>query len=224
MNFSPNLTSSLAALSRRFHAGRLVLFGSRARGDNTERSDIDLAVYGMPRAFQAAFALELEDLPTLFKFDVVHVTPDTDSALLANIDKDGVTLMERFANKFSQFSSAIERLHEAIAEYDSTQSKTVRDGAIQRFEFTTELAWKTLREYLIDQGFADINSPKSVIKTAFAEGIITDSSGWIELLNARSVTSHIYDDKQASAVYAGISGSYIYLFESLRGRLEGFLQ
>lgn len=72
--------------------------------------------------------------------------------------------------------------------------------------------------------FADINSPKSVIKAAFAEGIITDSSGWIELLNARSVTSHIYDDKQASAVYAGISGSYIYLFEFLRGRLEGFLQ
>ena len=70
----------------------LVLFGSRARGDNRYNSDIDLAVYGMPEGSRSNFWMDCEDLPTLLKFDIVHITDGMNPAFLANIEKDGVTL------------------------------------------------------------------------------------------------------------------------------------
>ena len=89
------LYSQLAALARRYGAKRLVLFGSRARGDNRERSDIDLALYGMPEEDRARFWFDIDDLPTLLKFDLVHVTELTDAELVKNIKKDGVVLYEK---------------------------------------------------------------------------------------------------------------------------------
>ena len=86
------LYSQLAALARRYGAKRLVLFGSRARGDNRYNSDIDLAVYGMPEGSRSNFWMDCEDLPTLLKFDIVHITDGMNPAFLANIEKDGVTL------------------------------------------------------------------------------------------------------------------------------------
>ena len=87
-----NLATQLADLARQHGAQRLVLFGSRARGDHRERSDIDLAVYGMPKEHQAAFWLDAEELPTLLKFDIVHIIPGLNPKFIANIEKDGVTL------------------------------------------------------------------------------------------------------------------------------------
>lgn len=82
----------LAELARRYGAKRLVLFGSRARGDCRQRSDIDLAVYGMPEKDRGSFWMEAEELPTLLKLDIVHICPGMDPEFLRNIEKDGVTL------------------------------------------------------------------------------------------------------------------------------------
>lgn len=87
-----NLASQLSALARQYGARRLVLFGSRARGDHRPRSDIDLAIYDMPAENRGAFWLEAEELPTLLKLDLVHISPGMDPAFLHNIEKDGVTL------------------------------------------------------------------------------------------------------------------------------------
>lgn len=87
-----DLYKSLAALAKAHGARKLVLFGSRARGDNRYNSDIDLAVYGMPEEEQSAFWLEAEELPTLLKLDIVHILPGMNPAFIQNIEKDGVTL------------------------------------------------------------------------------------------------------------------------------------
>ena len=84
----------------------------------------------------------------------------------------------------------------------SATHSEMRDGTIQRFEFTTELAWKTVREYLLNEGMTDINTPKSVMKEAFAAGVIDDEQGWLQILNDRNGTSHIYDESRADAVLA----------------------
>ena len=86
------LYSQLAALAKRYGAKRLVLFGSRARGDNRYNSDIDLAVYGMPENNRSEFWLECEELPTLLKFDIVHIKDGMNPVFLENIKKDGVEL------------------------------------------------------------------------------------------------------------------------------------
>lgn len=82
----------LAELAWKYGARRLVLFGSRARGDYHPRSDIDLAVYGMPEQNRALFRLDAEELPTLLKLDIVCISPEMDPGFLHNIEKEGVTL------------------------------------------------------------------------------------------------------------------------------------
>lgn len=89
----------IAALGEKYQADKIVLFGSRARGDNHDRSDIDLAIYGMPKENRAWFWSDIDDLPTLLKFDLVHVDTDTNAELVKNIEKDGVTLYERLQNE-----------------------------------------------------------------------------------------------------------------------------
>lgn len=86
------LYAKLAALAAQYGAQRLVLYGSRARGDFHDRSDIDLAVYGMPENQRGGFSMETEDLPTLLKLDIVHVSQGMDPAFLKKIEEDGVTL------------------------------------------------------------------------------------------------------------------------------------
>lgn len=220
MNLSLELRQQLTELAAAHKAKRLVLFGSRARGDHHENSDIDLAVYGMPAEQQAAFSFALEDLPTLLKFDIVHITAQTSPELLHNIEKDGVLLMEKLSVKYTNLKNAYQRLLEAIKEYNVTHSEIVRDGVIQRFEFTCELAWKTVREFLLDQGFVDINSPKAVMKQAFAYGMIRNEQAWIQLLNDRNLTAHIYDSNTAAEIYQRIVDSHVNSFAQLLIELE----
>lgn len=207
------LYSQLAGLARRYGAKRLVLFGSRARGDNRNNSDIDLAVYGMPEDSRAAFWMECEELPTLLKFDIVHIAVDMNSAFLANIEKDGVELMDKLHEKYAYFTDAVARLREALDDYGKMPLDSIRDGVIQRFEFCTELAWKTMREYLIDQGYTELNSPKAVVKQAFAFGMIQDQAAWIELLNDRNLTSHVYDESTAKLIFSRIEQQHLALFD-----------
>ena len=100
-------------------------------------------------------------------------------------------------------------------EYNTSRSDTVRDGVIQRFEFCTELAWKAVREYLIDQGHTEINSPKAVMKQAYADGLVSEGELWISLLNDRNLTSHIYDEATATAIYAKVASVYLPMFKDL---------
>lgn len=92
MNIEKDLCFQLRTLAEKFQVQKLVLFGSRARGDNRERSDIDLAVFGLDSIQAGRFRLALEDLPTLLSFDLVCVDDNTSSHLLANIEREGVTL------------------------------------------------------------------------------------------------------------------------------------
>lgn len=208
------LYGRLAELARRYGARRLVLYGSRARGDHRYNSDVDLAVYGMPEKNEGAFGMDCDELPTLLKLDIVQIREGMNPAFLANIEKDGVTLMDRLHEKYEQFEAAVFRLREALEDYRSTPLSSVRDGVIQRFEFCAELAWKTMREYLLDQGYTEINSPKAVIRQAFAYGMIEDADGWVRLMNDRNLTSHVYDEKTAEEIFRRIETVYLALFDA----------
>ena len=208
------ILNQLAGLAERYGARQLVLFGSRARGDHRRTSDIDLAVYGMPEQNRAAFHMAAEELPTLLKLDIVHIQPGMNPAFIANIEKDGVDLMNKFREKYLQYTEALARLREALADYGKTPLDSIRDGVIQRFEFCTELAWKTMREYLLDQGYTELNSPKATIRQAFAFGLITDEAGWIRILDDRNLTSHLYDETTAKEIFGNISTKYLALFDA----------
>ena len=214
------LIEEMKALAERFCVQRLYLFGSRARGDFRPDSDYDFALWGVPTAAQAQLMDAVDDLPSLYKIDVVFVDDHTSRALLDNIKRDGVILMDKFAIKRENFRNALLRLKEGLAGYPTaSDQKLARDGIIQRFEFTCELAWKTTREWLLDQGHVELNSPKAVMRQAFADGLISDSDGWIGLLNDRNLTSHIYDENTADQIFQRIQTCHLPLFEVLLEKL-----
>lgn len=214
------LLKEIAAVGHRNQAERILLFGSRARGDNRDRSDIDIAVFGMPKENRTVFSEAIEKLPTLLDFDIIFVDEKTDEALLQNIRKDGVTIMSKFTEKYNKFSLSISRLEESINEYEVYKISSSRDGVIQRFEFCTELAWKTAREYLCEQGYVEINSPKAVMKQAYSDGLIDDERSWIELLNARNLASHIYDENTAVEIFESIKTTFFPLLAELNRKLS----
>ena len=171
-------------LAHRYGVPKLVLFGSRARGDHRARSDYDFAVWGCTAQQRAQFSDAVEnDLDSLYSVDLVFVGEHTDAALLQNIEKDGICLLDRYHTKFENLTNAVERLREGVQAYQENPAKIIRDGVIQRFEFTCELAWKTTREFLLDQGFTELNSPKSTMRKAFSYGLIDDEQTWIALLS-----------------------------------------
>lgn len=123
--------------------------------------------------------------------------------------------MSDFNKKSANLERAVQRLQETIKEYEETHSDSVRDGGIQRFEFCMELAWKTTREYLLDQGFVDINSPKAVMREAYSYGILNDEAIWINALTDRNLTSHVYDEKTADEIFSRIQNDYVSILKEL---------
>ena len=88
------LKNQIAAHGRDCGATRIVLFGSRARGDNYERSDIDLSVFGLPDGHQGRFWAGIDELPTLLKFEIIFIDKATSPALLDEVERDGVIIYE----------------------------------------------------------------------------------------------------------------------------------
>lgn len=124
--------------------------------------------------------------------------------------------MSKLENKVGNFTNALQRLKEAGIELEkSDASDVVRDGVIQRFEFTYELAWKTTKEYLEDVGIVDKNSPKAVIKEAYAQKLIVNEQNWLLMLHDRNLTSHVYKEEMAQEIADRIIGCYINEFELL---------
>lgn len=123
--------------------------------------------------------------------------------------------------KREQLSRALDRLDEALDTYNTTPNSIIRDGVFQRFEFCTELAWKAAREYLLDQGHVEINSPKSTLRQAYADGMVTDQAGWLKLLDDRNLTSHIYNDATASEIFQRIQNTHRALLQELSRYLNG---
>ena len=118
---------------------------------------------------------------------------------------------DKYESLLKQFNSALERLREVLA---MEKNIIVRDSAIQRFEFTFELAWKTMRAYLLGKGAKDINFPKDVIRAAFLARLIPNDPRWLDMVDTRNKTSHLYKESMAEEVYSELN-IYLPLFEEL---------
>lgn len=119
--------------------------------------------------------------------------------------------------KVESFLKSVQRLQEAIEIYQQQSSNDIiRDGMIYRFKISFEFSWKALKEYLLDQGVAnELNFPKQVLKTAYGNQMINDESVWLDMLESRNRTSHIYDDRIAAKIARDISTRFLPVLEDL---------
>lgn len=116
------------------------------------------------------------------------------------------------------FKESLERLDEVLAEKYST---IVRDASIQRFEFTVELAWKSIQKFLRQHGVS-CNSPKNCLRESFKFGLIEDDPLWVKMIEDRNLTVHTYNEETADKIYKSIP-SYASLLRGLFEAIESNL-
>ena len=126
----------------------------------------------------------------------------------------------RWKQRFQNYERAIKLLQELLVLDINSLSLLEKEGIIQRFEFTLELAWKTLKDRMEYDGLIlDKISPKIVLKEAFQNKYIDNIDTWIEMINDRNLLSHTYDYDVFLEVIPDILNKYIQLLSDLYNSL-----
>jgi nucleotidyltransferase substrate binding protein (TIGR01987 family) len=122
----------------------------------------------------------------------------------------------RWEQRFENLESAFGLLEEALTDGTQDLSDLEKEGVIQRFEYTFELAWKTLKDYLEFSGIVmEQVTPRAVIKQAFAAKIISDGEMWITMLEQRNLMSHTYNQEIFEKVIEQIEDGYFFALQQL---------
>lgn len=122
----------------------------------------------------------------------------------------------RWKQRFTNLTQALRLLEEALLKGSDSLNQLEKEGLTQRFEFTFELAWKTLKDYLDESGISlPIATPREVIKTAFAANIIVDGSLWLKMLDHRNLLAHTYDEQRFDEAVQAIDSQYYALLRAL---------
>lgn len=132
--------------------------------------------------------------------------------------------MSKFQNRFDNYTKAVDRLREVIALYDVNKdipmmNNIIRDSLIQRFEICYELSWKTIKEYMIFEGYEVGTSPRSILKTAYQNELLDSEELWLNMISDRNVASHEYNEDYINEVALRIQG-YFNQFDLLWKKLQ----
>jgi nucleotidyltransferase substrate binding protein (TIGR01987 family) len=115
----------------------------------------------------------------------------------------------RWIQRFQNYRQALSRLTEAVKLSGKRPlSELEQQGLIQGFEYTHELAWNVLKDYLDAQGIVGIIGSKGATREAFKNGLIAEGEAWMDMIKARNLTSHTYRDKVAEDIVKNILGHF----------------
>jgi len=127
----------------------------------------------------------------------------------------------RWKQRFQNYKKALITIKNAV---EITKSRELSDlekqGLIQGFEFTFELAWNVMKDYLEEQGITDIVGSKNAVRQAFSKGLVEDGDIWIEMINARNISSHTYDEETAEKLFEKIKNNFYDTFIIFREKME----
>lgn len=140
----------------------------------------------------------------------------------------------RWQQRFSNFNKALKKLSEAVVyikgnfyldgalneDMFEAGEDLAKEGLIQRFEYTHELAWNVLKDFLSTQGITGIIGSKDAAREAFANGLIEDGQAWMDMIRSRNQTSHSYNESVATAIFKDILERYYPAFLALQKMME----
>ncbi len=126
---------------------------------------------------------------------------------------------EEVLRSYEKLSKAFETLREAT---EKAKTSLEIDGALQRFEYTFEVFWKFLKILLEYHGF-ECKSPRSCIKIAFKIGFLGDEEQFLDMLEDRNLTSHIYGEEESRKVFERIKKVYVKVLEEFIRKIENSL-
>lgn len=127
----------------------------------------------------------------------------------------------RWQQRFNNYKKALAKLGEVAASNSVDDlSDLEKEGMIQRFEYTFELAWKTLQDLLAYKGYQGIAGPNPVLEQALQDGYIDDEKVWRNMKKSRELTSHTYNSETADDIAENIVNSYYSSLLALEEKLE----
>ena len=132
----------------------------------------------------------------------------------------------RWEQRFSNFNKALKKLSEAIGYVKNKPKEKVLDeilkeGIIQRFEYTHELAWNVMKDFLLEIGDVTLYGSKDSTREAFKTELIKDGDVWMEMIKSRNKTSHTYNEEIAQEIYLKILNEYHSAFIHFQEVMEG---
>lgn len=127
----------------------------------------------------------------------------------------------RWLQRLEHFKQAVAQLHDAQSLADSRPlSRLEEQGFIQAFEYSFELAWHVLKDFLESRGVRELYGSRDVIRAGFQRDLLADGSVWMAMIESRNLTSHTYDEAVAQRVITAIRQSYIQQFDALAQRMQ----
>ncbi|MFZ0407925.1 MAG: nucleotidyltransferase substrate binding protein [Cyanobium sp.] len=125
----------------------------------------------------------------------------------------------RWRQRFDNFERALQMLERGVdLARQRPLSELEQQGLIQAFEFSHELAWNLLQDYLQYQGITGIIGSRDATRLAFQNGLILDGEAWMAMIKARNQSSHTYNLEQAQAIARDVIEGFAPLFAALRQR------
>lgn len=134
----------------------------------------------------------------------------------------------RWVQRFDHFKKAYAQLQDALALMETRPLSNIeKQGAIQAFEFTYELAWNVLRDYLVWQGTETLSGSRDAIREGFKRELISDGHAWLAMLQDRNRTVHTYNEETANQIleqlrsrYSGLFAEFMAVFQNKSAKLD----
>lgn len=208
---------------------RIYLYGSQANGEANKSSDIDIAYDDENFKDHYLIDNDIKNISTLIKLDVKNIAK-TEERFKNRVKSTGRVLYSstkqlRAQDGLYNFSNALDRFANAVDRYEEFKNEGFEDVyldlIVKRFEFTYEMSWKALKRYLEFLGFEPKN-PRATFKEAYSQGLIEDEDTWLEMIEQRNLTSHIYDESEIEEIL-NKRELYKETFLKLKSKLEAGL-
>lgn len=127
----------------------------------------------------------------------------------------------RWQQRLASYEKVLSQLRDAVAQSEKRPlSELEKQGLIQAFEFTHELAWNVIKDYFAYQGTPGITGSRDAVREAFQKGLIEDGEGWMEMIKSRNQTSHTYQQKVADEIAGLILRRYFPLFQQFLRKMN----
>ena len=208
---------------------RIYLYGSEASGEAKITSDIDIAYDDKNFSDNYRIDEELKKIQTLIKIDVKNIDK-TRERFQNRVKSTGKVLFSatkklRAEDGLYNFNKSLEKFRIALEIEKEIKHQGFEDIyldlIVKRFEFTYEMSWKALKRLLEFLGL-EVNSPMLAFKEGFAQGIIKDEAIWLDMIEQRNLTSHVYDEYQIKEIL-NKTAEYYLAFDELRKTIEKML-
>ena len=124
----------------------------------------------------------------------------------------------RWIQRLNHFNQALGQLTKFIEK--GALNELEKQGLIQSFEYSYELAWNTLKDYFEAQGETNLHGSRDVFRLAFKRGLIEEGETWMDMIRSRTLTSHTYNEDIAEKIAAEIVNRYFSEFVTLRTKME----